>query len=74
MASAIATGNSTSARAPSAYGAASSERSSSHRVACTAAPIARKIFDAYLLPPEQAAATDAITPVGETPPAGGNEE
>ena len=40
----------------------------------TAAPIARKIFDAYLLPPEQAAATDAITPVGETPPAGGNED
>jgi penicillin-binding protein 2 len=37
----------------------------------TAAPIARKVFDAYLLPPElaQAAPGDA-TP----PPAGGNEE
>jgi penicillin-binding protein 2 len=36
----------------------------------TAAPIARKIFDAYLLPPEQAA--DAATELAA--PAGGNEE
>jgi penicillin-binding protein 2 len=38
----------------------------------TAAPIARKIFDAYLLPPEQAQALDTA-PV-PTPPVGGNEE
>ena len=37
----------------------------------TAAPIARKVLDAYLLPPEQAT-TDA-TPADEPPP-GGNEE
>jgi penicillin-binding protein 2 len=40
----------------------------------TAAPIARKVFDAYLLPPEQVPAADATTPAAETPPAGGNEE
>jgi penicillin-binding protein 2 len=39
----------------------------------TAAPIARKIMDAYLLPPEsQAAAAGQSTT--EAPPAGGNEE
>jgi penicillin-binding protein 2 len=38
----------------------------------TAAPIARKVIDAYLLPPEAQAA--AATPAPETPPPGGNEE
>jgi penicillin-binding protein 2 len=36
----------------------------------TAAPIARKVFDAYLLPPEVAHAA----PAEIVPPAGGNEE
>jgi penicillin-binding protein 2 len=39
----------------------------------TAAPIARKVFDAYLAPPEPAAATPPAEP-GATPPAGGTEE
>jgi penicillin-binding protein 2 len=38
----------------------------------TAAPIARKVIDAYLLPPEVQAAAQPGTP--ETPPPGGNEE
>ena len=37
----------------------------------TAAPIARKIFDAYLLPPEQAAAAGRTTTVEPAPAAGG---
>lgn len=37
----------------------------------TAAPIARKVFDAYLLPPEAAA---AATTEAAPPPTGGNEE
>jgi len=37
----------------------------------TAAPIARKIFDAYLLSPDQLAAGTAAS---ETPPAPENEE
>ena len=37
----------------------------------TAAPIARKVFDAYLLPPEVAQAAPGDVP---PPPAGGNEE
>jgi penicillin-binding protein 2 len=36
----------------------------------TAAPIARKVFDAYLMPPQAPAAAPAEGP----PPAGGNEE
>jgi penicillin-binding protein 2 len=39
----------------------------------TAAPIARKILDAYLLPPEAQAAA-AENAAAEAPPAGGNEE
>jgi penicillin-binding protein 2 len=39
----------------------------------TAAPIARKVFDAYLAPPEAAAAALPAEP-GATPPAGGTEE
>jgi penicillin-binding protein 2 len=38
----------------------------------TAAPIARKVIDAYLLPPEVQAAVQPGTP--EPPPTGGNEE
>ena len=38
----------------------------------TAAPIARKVIDAYLLPPEVQAAAQPGTP--EPPPTGGNEE
>ncbi len=39
----------------------------------TAAPIARKVFDAYLLPPDGAAATAEAT-VAAPPPAAGVEE
>jgi penicillin-binding protein 2 len=39
----------------------------------TAAPIARKVFDAYLLPPDGTAAT-AAAPVAAPPPAAGVEE
>jgi len=39
----------------------------------TAAPIARKVFDAYLLPPEVAGATTAAD-VAAPPPAAGAEE
>jgi penicillin-binding protein 2 len=39
----------------------------------TAAPIARKVFDAYLAPPAAAATTVPAEP-GATPPAGGTEE
>jgi penicillin-binding protein 2 len=40
----------------------------------TAAPIARKVFDAYLVPPEAAAATPPAEAAADTPPAGGAEE
>jgi penicillin-binding protein 2 len=38
----------------------------------TAAPIARKVIDAYLLPPDVQSAPQPGTP--EPPPTGGNEE
>jgi penicillin-binding protein 2 len=39
----------------------------------TAAPIARKVFDAFLLPPEQAAAGATATTEAAPPPAGDEE-
>jgi penicillin-binding protein 2 len=43
-----------------------------HSGSGTAAPIARKVIDAYLLPPAAQAGAQPGTP--ETPPPGGNEE